>query len=91
MFIEKIIINTPFVEMARKTHLKIRFDNQELFLKINFDLDNKYLYVVLNNEINNIENIELGEFKYFEKKYFINNFGILKYEVEKNLIYINVN
>jgi len=90
MSIDKIILNTPMNEMARKTHLKIYFDDKEDILKMKIDIENKKIYFSPNCEVNNITKMELGEMKFWCESYFLRNFDIKSYEKKNNIIYINV-
>jgi len=88
MSIDKIIFNTPMNEMARKTHLKIYFDNKEETIKMGVDTSKKICYIP-HCKITNITKMELGEYKVWTKSYFLKNFDIKSFERINNVIYIN--
>lgn len=89
MHIEKIIINTKFTELGRKTHLQIDWDNNSVVLKTKFDTNNKCMYCDFNNNIQEVKAINLGEIKHIMENHFIINFNLKNYSVENNLIICN--
>jgi hypothetical protein len=94
MFINKIIYSTQLIELNRKTHLKIIFNNDNKIYKLNPDIKNKNFFININMEINDISDvkIEIGEYKNFIELYFLKNFNINEnYFFKDNILYINDN
>jgi len=90
MMINKIIINLPTTELARKTHIKIINSNIFSIHKFRIDIKNNFLYVNCNIDFNNQTLFELGEMKDWINQNFVKNFNI-KYKIKNNLMLINEN